>query len=149
MSLIAQIEKDYIVAYKAKDMVTVGVLRFLKTALKNFKVDTLQDPTDETLLDIINKQCKQRIESIEQFTKAGRPELADKEQAELDVLKGYLPAPLTEGELAEAIQRGINESGASSMRDMGKVMQFLNTAYKGRFDGKLASEKVKAALAAL
>lgn len=149
MSLIEQIEKDYIVAYKAKDMTTVGVLRFLKTALKNYKVDSLQEPDDNVALDIINKQCKQRLESIDQFTRAGRPELVEKEQAELDVLKRYLPAALDEAELDALIAQYITEAGASSMRDMGKVMQLLNAAHKGQFDGKTASEKVKTALGAL
>lgn len=149
MSLIEQIEKDYITAYKAKDMVTVGVLRFLKTALKNYKVDTLKEPDDNVALDIINKQCKQRLESIDQFSRAGRPELVGKEQAELDVLKEYLPAALDESELAALIAQYITEVEASSMRDMGKVMQLLNASHKGQFDGKIASEKVKAALAAL
>lgn len=149
MALIEKIEKDYIVAYKAKDMTTVGVLRFLKTALKNYQVDALKEPDDNVALDIINKQCKQRLESIEQFTQAGRPELVEKEQAELDVLKRYLPAALTEAELDALIQQYIAEVQATSMRDMGKVMQLLTTSHKGQFDGKVASEKVKTALAAL
>lgn len=149
MALIEKIEKDYIVAYKAKDMTTVGVLRFLKTALKNYQVDALKEPDDNVALDIINKQCKQRLESIEQFTQAGRPELIEKEQAELDVLKRYLPAALTEAELDALIQQYIAEVQATSMRDMGKVMQLLTTSHKGQFDGKVASEKVKTALAAL
>lgn len=149
MSLIEQIEKDYILAYKAKDMTTVGVLRFLKTALKNYKVDTLKEPDDNVALDIINKQCKQRQESIEQFSQAGRNELVEKEQAELDVLKSYLPAALEESELDALIARYMAETQAASMRDMGKVMQMLNNSHKGQFDGKVASEKVKAALSAL
>ena len=149
MALIEKIEKDYIVAYKAKDMTTVGVLRFLKTALKNYQVDALKEPDDNVALDIINKQCKQRLESIEQFTQAGRPELVEKEQAELDVLKRYLPAALTEAELDALIQQYIAEVQATSMRDIGMVMQLLTTSHKGQFDGKVASEKVKTALAAL
>ena len=86
MSLSARLEQDYIVAYKAKDAVRLGVLRLLKTAMKNFQVQHLRPLDDGDVLDLISKQCKQRQESITQFTAANRPELAEKEQAELDVL---------------------------------------------------------------
>ena len=88
MSLSARLEQDYITAYKAKDAVRLGVLRLLKTALKNFQVQHLRVPEDGDVFDLIAKQCKQRKESIDQFSAAGRMDLADKERAELEVLQG-------------------------------------------------------------
>lgn len=149
MSLSEQIERDYIVAYKAKDAVRLSVLRMLKTSLKNYQVEHLKAPDDAAILDVIAKQCKQRQDSIEQYTNAQRPELAEKEAAELEVLRSYMPTPLTVEELQEVIATLIKETGAASPKDMGKIMQGLNAGYKGRFDGKAASDAVKAALQAL
>ena len=146
MSLIDTLDQDYIVAYKAKDAVRLSVLRLLKTALKNFQVEHLRPPTDGDVMDIISRQCKQRQDSIEQFTAANRPELADKEDAEMRVLLSYMPTPLTADELTAAIAEAIAAADARGMKDMGKVMQALTAAHKGRFDGKTASEAVKAAL---
>ena len=149
MSLFEQLEKDFITAYKSKDSVRLGVIRFLKTALKNYQVEHLKEPDEAALLDIIAKQCKQRLDSIEQYTKASRPELAAKEDAELQVLKGYMPEPLSAEDLAGAIAAAAKEIGATGMKDMGKVMQALNAAHKGRFDGKSASDAVKAYLSSM
>ena len=149
MSLSAKLESDYIVAYKAKDAVRLGVLRLLKTALKNFQVEHMRPPTDDDVLDMIAKQCKQRQDSIEQFTAANRPELADKEAGEMAVLREYMPSPLVGDELAAAIHEAIATAGATGMRDMSKVMQALMAAHKGRIDGKSGSDSVKAALQAL
>ncbi len=149
MSLSARLEKDYIEAYKAKNTVRLGVLRLLKTALKNFQVQHLRAPEEGDVLDLIAKQCKQRQESITQFAAAGREDLVDKERAELAVLKGYMPEPLEGEALLKAVADLLAECGAAGPKDMGKVMQALGAKYKGRYDGKAASEAVKAALAAL
>ena len=146
MSLTAKLEQDYLTAYKAKDTVRLNVLRLLKTALKNFQVEHMRQPADGDVLDLIARQCKQRQDSIEQYNAAGRPELADKEAAEMDILCAYMPPRLTENELAEAVNTLVAEVGATSVKDMGKVMQALSAAYKGRFDGKAASDAVKNAL---
>ena len=149
MSLSARLEQDYITAYKAKDAVRLGVLRLLKTALKNFQVQHLRAPEDGDVFDLIAKQCKQRKESIDQFSAAGRTDLADKERAELEVLRGYMPEPLEGEALTAAVREAVAESGAAGPKDMGKVMQILTAKYKGRYDGKAASETVKSVLAAL
>ncbi len=149
MSLSARLEQDYITAYKAKDAVRLGVLRLLKTALKNFQVQHLRAPEDGDVFDLIAKQCKQRKESIDQFSAAGRIDLADKERAELEVLRGYMPEPLEGEALTAAVREAVAESGAAGPKDMGKVMQILTAKYKGRYDGKAASETVKSVLAAL
>lgn len=149
MNLAARIEQDYIAAYKAKDPVRLGVLRLLKTALTNFEKEHLRKPGDGDIMDVIVRQCKQRQDSIEQYKSVARPELADKEAAEMAVLQEYLPAPLTGEDLTAAIREAASSVGASSLRDMGKVMQKLMADHKGRVDGKAASEAVKAVLQTL
>lgn len=141
-----RIESDYIAAYKAKDTVRLAVLRHLKTAAKNREVEALRPLTDDDFLEIIARQIKQRRESLEQYEKHARPDLAAVESAELAVLQDYMPTALTEAELAQAIDRLVAETGAQGPKDMGKVMQALTLAYKGRYDGKKASEAVRARL---
>lgn len=146
MSLSERIEKDYISAYKAKDQVRLGVLRLLKTAAKNLQVELLRPITDDEMFDLVMKQAKQRMDSIEQFRAAGREDLASKEDAELTVIRDYLPQPLSPEELNQAIDAAILAVGASSMQDMGKVMSSIMADYKGRVDGKALSSAVRARL---
>ncbi len=151
MSLFEQIDKDYVQAYKAKNTARVGVLRLLKTAVKNRLVD-LRRPggtlSDEEMLDVIIKEGKQRQDSIEQYTAAGRTDLADKEAAELAIIQDYLPKALSPEELSQLIDTTISAVGATTPRDMGKVISAIMATNKGRVDGKLLSEAVKARLAA-
>jgi uncharacterized protein len=149
MSLLERIEKDFLTAYKAKDELTVAVLRMLKTAAKNKQVELKRPPTDEETLEVIARQVKQRKESIEQFTAGNRPDLADKEKAELVVLAAYMPEQVGEAELAAFIEQTIAGSGAKGPADMGRIMGAVMAKYKGRLDGKMASELVKSKLAAL
>ena len=146
MSLLAKVEQDYIAAYKAKEDVRVAVLRLLKTAAMNRQVELMRPLTDDEMLEVIQKQAKQRQDSIEQYTAAGRADLADREAAELEILHGYLPSPLTAEELAAAIEAAIAETGVTSMAGMGKVMTAVLAAHKGRVDGKTASAAVRARL---
>ncbi len=146
MSIKGRIESDYIAAYKAKDTVRLAVLRHLKTAIKNREVELLRPVSDDDCLELIARQIKQRKESIDQYAKHGRGDLAEVEQAELGVLVDYMPQPLTDEELAQAIETLIRETGAAGPRDMGKVMQALTAAFKGRYDGKKASDAVRARL---
>lgn len=146
MNLSERIEKDYVTAYKAKDAVRLGVLRMLKTAAKNVQVALMRPVTEPELLDVLLKQAKQRQDSIEQFTAAGRTDLADKEQAELAILRDYLPVPLEGGELDAAIAEAIAQTGAKGPQDMGRVMQTIMNAHKGRVDGKALSAAVRARL---
>jgi hypothetical protein len=148
MSLADRIEKDFVTAYKAKNDLTVSVLRMLKTAVKNRQVELMRPPTDEEVLAVIAKQVKQRQESVEQFTAAGRAEMAAKEAAEQAVLEGYLPTRLTDAELAALVDEAIAATGAAGMKDMGKVMQAAMAKAAGRADGKLLSQLVKAKLSA-
>ncbi|SME91474.1 GatB/YqeY domain-containing protein [Desulfovibrio gilichinskyi] len=146
MTLIEQIDKDYIAAYKAKDDVKKAVLRHLKTAIKNRMVDGGGTITDEDVLDLVAKQIKQRKDSIDQYESAGRPELAEKEAVEIVALSSYMPPELSPEELEAAVDKAIAELGASSIKDMGKVMQAITAAHKGQFDGKVLSGLVRSRL---
>ncbi|MBU1230848.1 MAG: GatB/YqeY domain-containing protein [Proteobacteria bacterium] len=146
MTIQGRIESDYIQAYKAKDAVRLAVLRHLKTAAKNRAVETMRPLTDDDYLDLLSRQVKQRRESIEQYDKHGRADLSAVEAGELEVLLGYMPQPLTEAELGEIIASLVLETGANGPKDMGRVMQALTLGYKGRFDGKKASEAVRSIL---
>lgn len=146
MSLAKRIEGDFIVAYKAKDEIRVAVLRMLKTAIKHLQVELLREPTEDELVTLLKKQLKQRQEAAEMFANGGRAELSRKELDEAEVLRDYLPRQLSTEELAAAVEAAITSTGAASPKDMGKVMQALNAAHKGLFDGKAASELVKSRL---
>ena len=147
MSLSQQIQTDYLTAYKAKDALRLSVLRHLKTAATNLSVELKRDVNDDELLDVVLKQAKQRQDSIEQFKAGGRDDLAAIEEAELLVLKDYLPQMLEGAELEKAVNEAMQKTGASTARDMGKVMASLMEDYKGRLDGKAASALVREKLA--
>ncbi|MHC1711202.1 MAG: GatB/YqeY domain-containing protein [Solidesulfovibrio sp.] len=147
MNLTARIESDYLVAMKARDELTVSVLRMLKAAAKMLQVELKRPLSDDELLAVLAKQGKQRRESIEQFAKANRADLVEKEERELGVLAAYLPAPLTDAELDAAVTTAVAELDARSMKDMGRVVQSVLAANKGRVDGKRVSDAVKARLA--
>ena len=149
MSPGKRIEQDYIAAYKGGDSLRLSVLRLVKTAAKNMLVE-LRRPggelSDAELCAVLVKQAKQRQDSIEQFRAASRHDLADKEEAELRILQEYLPTSLSPEELDAAISAAIAETGASSPKDMGRIMQKLTTEYAGRVDGKSLSSLVRARL---
>lgn len=146
MTLFEQINADYIAAYKAKETVRVSVLRMLKTSVKNRLVE-LRRPggelSDEEMLDIVLKEGKQRRDSIAEYDKAGRSDLASREAEELAILEAYLPAAMSEEELAAAVEQAVAEAGASSPREMGKVMSLLMPRCKGRVDGRKLSQAVR------
>jgi len=146
MSLGVQIEAEFLAAYKAHDEIRVAVLRMLKTAIKNRQVELLRPLADEEILEVVARQVKQRQESVDQFRKAGREEMALREEAEMLVLRAYLPTQLSAGEIAAAVDEAVAAAGATSLKDMGRVMQALMAAHKGRIDGKAAGELVKARL---
>ena len=150
MTLAERIERDYLEAYKAKEQQRLDVLRLLKTAAKNRQVElrkSLEPLDDASMLDIIGKQAKQRQDSIEQFTAAGRTDLADKEAAELVILKVYLPEALSQEALEAAVDAAIQSTGVTDMKGMGAVMQAVMSAHQGQVDGKALSALVRARLA--
>ncbi|EGJ51400.1 GatB/YqeY domain-containing protein [Desulfocurvibacter africanus] len=146
MSIAKQIEQDFVTAYKAKEQLRVAVLRMLKTAIKNRHVELMRELSDDEILDVIIRQVKQRQEAEEQFRAANRAELADKESAEADILRSYLPAQLSREELAALVDKIVIDLGASGLKDMGRVMKAIMDSHKGRVDGKAVSELVKARL---
>jgi len=146
MSLSKKIDTDYIEAYKARATVKVAVLRHLKTAIKNRMIEEKGEVSDEAVLDLIAKQVKQRKESFDQYTKAGRDDLAQVEAKEILELEPYLPKQLSDDELEAAIDKAIADIEASGLQDMGKVMKAVLNAHKGQVDGKKSSTLVKAKL---
>jgi hypothetical protein len=147
MSLEQTLSADIVTAMKAKDQTRLTALRMLKTALTNKSIEkgrTLE-PAEE--LQVVSTLVKQRRDSIEQFTKGGRQDLADKEQAEIAVLNGYLPAAATDDDVAAAVSAALAETGATSAKDMGKVMKAVMAMLAGKtVDGRKVSEAVKAKL---
>jgi len=148
MTLSQRIETDYLIAYKSKDAVRLSVLRLLKTSMKNLLVERMQKPLEEgDILDLVAKQCKQRQDSIAQYTAAKRLDLAAREEEELTVLKDYMPEQISGDVLRKLVMELIAETGAAGPRDMGKVMQALTASHKGQYDGKEASVVVRDLLA--
>lgn len=136
-------------AMRAKDSVTLNTLRALKTALTNAGIAKrgLGTPLEEAEeLAVVRKQIKQREDSTEQFRSAGRPELADKEEAEITVLKQFMPAELTAEETAAILEDVMKETGASAKKDMGQVMKLMQERTAGRVNGKELARMVSARL---
>jgi uncharacterized protein len=142
-TLAQKVRADMTEAMKAQQKERLSTLRMLQSALKNEQINVGHDLTDEEAMTVIRKAVKQRQDSIEQYTNAGRQELADKESAELDLLKTYLPPELTDTELENGIREIITSTGAQSKKDMGKVMKEATTRYKGRVDGRKVQELVQ------
>jgi len=146
MPLKQQISDQVKQAMKAGEKARLKVLRMLTAAIKQREVDERIELDDAGVLAIIDKQVKQRRESIEQYRAGNRPDLAEAEQAEIDVLAGFLPEPLDDNELAALIDQTIADTGAASMADMGKVMAQLKPKVQGRADMKQVSAAVRAKL---
>jgi uncharacterized protein YqeY len=147
MELKNKITEDMKAAMRAKDTARLGTVRLLLSAMKQKEVDERVVLADADVLAIIDKMMKQRRESIAQFEKAGRNDLADAEKAEIVVLSAYLPQQLSEAEVAAAIAAAISETGAAGAKDMGKVMALLKPRLAGRTDMGKVSGLVKAKLA--
>ena len=132
---------------RAKDMATVTVIRGVQAAIKQIEIDERIELDESQVLAVIEKQIKQRKESIKAFSGAGRDDLASKEQAEVEVISQFLPAAMTEEELDSIIEQTISAQEATSMKDMGKVMNSLRPLIAGRADPSQVSAKIKAKLA--
>lgn len=131
---------------KSGDKARLGVLRLISSAVKQREVDERVETDDAAMISILDKMAKQRRESIEQFTTAGRSDLADAEVIELDIIKAYLPAQLSEEEIGAAVDKAVADTGASSVRDMGKVMSILKPELQGKADMSAVSSLVKSKL---
>ena len=147
MALLEQLQTEMVAAMKAKDELRLSTLRMMKTALKKHEVDSMKPLDESSEMQILNMLIKQRREAAEMFRKGDRQELAEKEEAELKIIESYLPAAPTEEELNRAVSEAITESGATSAKDMGKVMKAAQAKLVGkRVDGKALSERVKSRL---
>ncbi len=147
MSLRTQIKDDIKTAMKAKEVAKRDALRLLDSAMKQIEVDERKELSDDDVIKIIQKQMKQRNDSMAQYKEAGRDDLYEKEAAEAAIFEAYLPKQLDDNELAAAMKEIIATVGAESMKDMGKVMGAASKALAGKADGKRINECVKALLA--
>lgn len=147
MSIKDQITEDMKTAMRAQDKERLGTIRLILSALKQREVDERIVLSDEQILATLNKMIKQRRDSITQFEAGNRPELAAKEAQEITVIQVYLPAQLGEAEVAQAVDAAIQEAGATSAKDMGKVMAALKASLSGKADMTVVSAKVKEKLA--
>jgi hypothetical protein len=147
MSLKERIISDLTTAMKAKDAARTSTLRMVKASIMNREIEKGSALDDEELTKALQSLLKQRRDSIEQYEKAGRQELAEKERAEINVIETYLPQAASREEIERAVGEAINETGASSMREMGAVMKAVQARLAGRSaDGRTVSEIVKARL---
>ncbi|WP_125766379.1 GatB/YqeY domain-containing protein [Lapidilactobacillus wuchangensis] len=146
MDFNAKIMEDLKAAMKAKDKTRLAVIRSIKSALMNAKIKKNEALTPDDELAVVASELKQRQDSLVEFENAGRQDLADQLKAEIEIVKEYLPAALSDEELAKVVDETISEVGASSMKDMGNVMKALMPKVKGRADGAKVNQLVKAAL---
>jgi uncharacterized protein YqeY len=148
MSLSEQIIADLTASMKAQDAQRTSTLRMVKAAMMNRKIEKGGDLDDDEIQKLLRSLVKQRRDSIEQYEKGGRPELVDKEQAEIAVIETYLPQAATAAEIEAAVAAAISETGATSVKDMGKVMKAAQAALAGKnADGKVVADTVKSKLA--
>jgi uncharacterized protein YqeY len=147
MGMAEQIDKDLLAAMKAQEPLRLSVLRMMKAALKNKQVELGKPLEDAEALAVLRTLVKQRHESVEQFRKGGREDLATKEEAEIKIVESYLPAAVTEEEMDAAMAAVLAETGGVGPKDMGKVMKAVMAKFAGRnVDGKRVNEKVRAKL---
>ena len=140
------IKEDIRIALRASDKAKLGVLRLVTAAIKQVEVDERRELSDDDLLSVLEKMLKQRRESLDHYRKANRSDLADQESYEIGVIQSYMPEPLSTDEITSLVKQTIDDIGASSLRDMGKVMATLKTQIKGRADMRGVSNEVKSRL---
>lgn len=143
MSLLQQLDQDMKEALKNKEKTRLAVIRMLKAALKNEEIKLNKALSEDDILTVLSREMKQRKEALEEFIKAGRDDLIEKQKEELAVIEAYLPEQLSEDELRQLITQTITEVGATSKADMGKVMGAVMPKVKGRADGALVNRIVQ------
>jgi len=148
MTFKDRIEQEMILAAKATDKVRLSTVRMLKNGLHNREIDLKRELNEAEFLQLLSSMVKQRKDSIEQFERGGRADLVEKEEAELKVIREFMPAQMSEEALDEIIAEAIRETGAAGVRDIGKVMKVLMPKVAGKADGKTVGDKVKRALSA-
>ena len=148
MSLKTQLTEDMKTAMRAKNQVSLSTIRLINAAIKQFEVDERTEADDAKVISILTKMVKQRKDSAKIYTEAGRQDLADKENAEIEILNRYLPQMMSAEEIKTVVEAVIAETGASGMTDMGKVMGVLKTRLAGKADMGEVNKVLKAALTA-
>ena len=143
MGLKERLKADMKEAMKAKDKIKLSTIRMINSLIKNAEIEKRGELTDEEIIQLLMKYAKQRKESIEMYEKGGRQDLVEKEKAELAVVESYLPKQMSEEEIREIVKETIEEVGASSIKDMGKVMKAVMPKVKGRADGSVVNRIVK------
>lgn len=146
MSLLETVQNDMKEAMKAKDKAKLAVVRQIKSAVMNEQINLGHDLNEDEELAVLAREVKQRKESLSEFKDGGRDDLAEATQAELDILASYMPEQMSDADIDAAVATAIEKTGAASMADMGKVMGIVSAQTKGRADGKVVADKVKAAL---
>ena len=146
MSLKAKLQENLKLAMKNKNAVQKSVITLIRAEIKQREVDTRTELGDDEVIDVITKQLKQRRDAKAEFEKASRDDLVQEAEAEIEVLMEYLPQQLSKEELNEIVKETISEVGATSMKDMGKIMAAIKPKTKGRADGKMINELVKSNL---
>lgn len=146
MNYMGKLDQEMVQAAKAQDKERLSALRLIKNTLHNKEIDLHRELEEAEFLQAIAAMAKQRNDSIEQFRNGGRQDLVEKETRELHVIQEFLPSQLSEEEVSREIEAAITEAGATSLRDMGKVMKILMPKLTGKADGKLVGDKVKARL---
>ena len=143
MSLLEKLKSDLIIAMKEKNKDKLNTLRAVKGAMQLEIINNKKQENDDLLLDVINKQIKMRNDSISEFEKAGRCDLVDSYQKEVDILKEYMPKELTKEELEEIIDNAIKETSASTVKDLGIIMRMITPIVKNKCDMKEVTNKIK------
>jgi uncharacterized protein YqeY len=148
MSFLERIQNDLTEAMKAREELRLSVLRMVKSALKNKEIEKIRPLDDAEAMQVLQTLVKQRRESVEQFSRGGRKDLADKEAQEIVILEKYLPAAAGDAEMSAAIEAAIAETGANSPKQMGAVVKAARTHLAGKtIDGKVLSDRVRDRLA--
>ena len=143
MEFDATLNREMVLAAKSKDKIRLSALRMIKSGVHNREIDLKRKMTDSEFLQLLSSMVKQRKDSIDQFKKGGREDLVEIEEAELKVIQQFMPVQMSEDEIDAEIQKSIQEAGAVSIKDMGKVMKVLMPKLTGKADGKMVGEKVK------
>jgi hypothetical protein len=149
MTISERVHQDMVAAMKAREEARLSTIRMIKTAIKNKEIDKRAPLDDQEAMAVLNTMIKQRKESIEQFTKGNRPELAEKEAAEITLIEGYLPKAVGADEIAAKVKETIAEMGSPTIKDMGAVMKNVMAKFAAtgaRVDGKQVNEAVRKAL---
>ncbi len=150
MSLMDRVQKDMVAAMRSKEELRLSTIRMMKAALQNKRIEKRADLDEKEELQVLNTMIKQRKDSIEQFEKGNRPELAAKEAQEIAIIEGYMPKAVGEEEILATVRTIVAEMGSPTMKDMGTVMKNVMAKFGGaRVDGKIVSEAVKKQLAGM